>query len=124
MSDKIVTICQKHCESDSVQVLIARIKDWVGCYFHKHYNHDAKDKNFETEFVQRLKMFLIAESKDLFWSIFFSKRLDYKLAEQTHGYPEKREIYLELDFDCFKDLKFKPRILLFQRKTRPEYSLG
>jgi hypothetical protein len=119
-----MTVCSKHCEPDSSQALIASLKNWIGCYFHKHYNHANKVKNFETDFVQRLKMFLISESKDLFWTIFYSKRLEYKLSDQTHGYPENREICFELDFECFSDLKYKPRILVFQRKTKPVYSLG
>lgn len=96
----------------------------MGCYFHKHYNTGPQEKDFDTEFMKRLKMFIIAQSKDLFWSIFYSKRLDYKLTDCTHDYPEDREIFLELDFDCFKDLKYKPRLLLFQRRTKPEFIFG
>ena len=69
-------------------------------------------------------MYLISQSTDLFWSIFFSKRLDYQLTDCTFDYPENREIFLELDFDWFKNLKYKPRILLFQRKTKAEFIFG
>lgn len=119
-----MTLLEKGCQTDSSQQLIQSLKDWVGCYFHKHYQKDVPDKDFDTQFVQRLKMFLIAQSKDLFWSIFYSKRLDYKLTDCTFDYPEYREIFFELDFDCFKDLKYKPRLLFFQRRTKPELMFG
>jgi hypothetical protein len=124
MSSQIVTICEKDCQEDSNRELIQSIKDWVGCYFNKHFIQETPKEDFETKFIKRLKMFIIAESKDLYWNIFYSKRLEYQLTDCNFDYPETREICFELDFDCFKDLKYKPRLLIFQRRTKPEFIFG
>ena len=102
-----------------------KVKEWIGCYFHKHGNKDemANISDFETEFLKRLKMFVIADSKDLFWHFFFCKNLEYKLTENHYNF-ERKEVLLELQFPCYKGENSKQRLLIFQRKTHPEYYFG
>lgn len=122
-ADKIREVTVKGCESDAERLFVENLKKWLGCYFHKHLNDPAK-KFDETSFMQRLKMFVISDSKALFWHLFYAKRLDYQITNKYYGDEEKKEICFEMHFDEYKDLKYKPRLLLFQRRTTPEYIFG
>lgn len=125
MSKKIKEIATHNLDSEQDKQLLQRIKEWLGCYFTKHGKTEAEvtARDFEPELLKRLKMFVIADSKDLFWHFFFGKHLEYKLTDLHHDF-ERKEVFLELDFPAYKGEKVKPRLLIFQRKTHPEYYFG
>ena len=121
-SDLINEVFIKHMETDEDKKELQKINDWVGCYFFKY--PDFESDGYEKRFMETLKMFLLSQTRQMYWHIFFARRLDYTLTEITNGFDEKREILLELDFPQFKDLKFKPRLLIFQRRTKPVFIFG
>jgi len=120
LADKIVEVMAVGVETDQHRSELQELKNWIGCYFFKH--PDVTAPKYETNFLQRLKMFIVSNSREMHWHILFGRRMAHSLAKTN--YVEKREIVLELDFPQFKDLKFKPKLLIFQRKIKPTYFYG
>lgn len=119
-SDRIIEVVTTGVETDEHKSELQELKNWIGCYFFKH--QDVTAPKYETNFLQRLKMFLVSHSREMHWHIFFGRRIAYGLAKPK--FPEKREMVLELDLPQYKDLKYKPRLLIFQRKIKPTYFFG
>lgn len=118
--DKIVEVVKVGVETEQHQAELRELKNWIGCYFNKH--KDVTAPKYETNFLQRLKMFIVSNSREMHWHILFGRRIAHSLSKTK--FEEKREILLELDFPQFKDLKYKPRLLIFQRKIKPTYFFG
>jgi len=103
-------------EEDST--FITGMKEWIACYFVKY--EDLRKENlsvFEKEFAYRFKMFLLSNWTTCHWHFFLSKKMAYVLSRQ-HNYPETNSVIsLSLDFPEYSNLKHKPSLLVFQRRT-------
>lgn len=102
---------------------IKRLLVWVSCFFYKYRDlRKSNERVFERDLCYKLKMFLLSNFSTAFWNFFIGKRLNYVLSKQELSLDPKSCMELELDFPEYQKLTYKPKILLFQRRTQLDYS--